>query len=76
MIECVLNYTLIHARKRVKLDEHWYDHVPKSGETSHEDMVTKLWNNRNNPNNKPDIIIHDNKKGTCTIIDVAIPRDS
>jgi hypothetical protein len=28
-----------------------------------------------NPNNKLDIIIHDNKKGTCTLIVVAIPRD-
>ena len=25
------------------------------------------------PNNKPDIIIRDNKKGTCVLIDVAIP---
>ena len=27
------------------------------------------------PNNKPDTIIHDNKKGTCVLIDVAIPGD-
>jgi hypothetical protein len=27
------------------------------------------------PNNKPDIIIRDNEKGTCMLIDVAIPRD-
>jgi hypothetical protein len=27
------------------------------------------------PNNKPDIIIHDNEKGTCMLIDVAIPGD-
>jgi hypothetical protein len=27
------------------------------------------------PNNKPDIIIRDNGKGTCTLIDVAIPGD-
>jgi hypothetical protein len=25
------------------------------------------------PNNKPDIKIRDNKKGTCMLIDVAIP---
>ena len=25
------------------------------------------------PNNKLDIIIHDNKKGSCMLIDVAIP---
>jgi len=39
-----------------------------------------LWNqqvqtNRTIPNNKPDIIIHDNEKGTCTLIDVAISGD-
>jgi len=29
----------------VKLDsEHWYDHVPKALETSHEGKVTILWN--------------------------------
>jgi hypothetical protein len=27
------------------------------------------------PNNKPDIIILDNEKGTCMLIDVAIPGD-
>jgi len=26
-------------------------------------------------NNKPDIIIRDNDKGTCVLIDVAIPGD-
>jgi len=31
----------------VKLDnKDWYDHVPKSIETSHEDKVTKLWNQK------------------------------
>ena len=25
------------------------------------------------PNNKPDIIIRDNKQGTCVLMDVAIP---
>jgi hypothetical protein len=27
------------------------------------------------PNNKPDIIIHDNNKRTCILMEVAIPRD-
>jgi len=31
--------------------------------------------NRNIPNNKLDIIICDNKQGTCMSIDVAIPGD-
>jgi len=39
-----------------------------------------LWNQQiqtdgTNPNNKPDIIIPDNEKGTCTLIDVAISGD-
>jgi hypothetical protein len=42
--------------------------------------VTILWNqqvqtDRTIPNNKPDIIIRDNKKGTCMLIDIAIPGD-
>jgi hypothetical protein len=42
--------------------------------------VTVLWNqqeqtDRTITNNKPDIIIRDNEKGTCTVIDVAIPGD-
>jgi len=32
-------------------------------------------NNNNNNNNKPDIIIRDNGKGTCMLIDVAISGD-
>jgi len=65
----------------VKLDDkHRYDHVPKSVETSYEGMVTILWNqqvgtDRTIPNNKLDIIIIDNKKGTCMLIDVAISGD-
>jgi len=40
-----------------------------------------LWNqqiqtDRTIPNNKPDIIILDNEKGTCMLIDVAISGDS
>ena len=39
-----------------------------------------MWNqqvqtDRTVPNNKPDIIIRDNKKETCMLIDVAISRD-
>jgi len=53
--------------------------VPKSVKTSHEGKVTILWNqqvqtNRPIPNNKLDIIIHDNKQGTCMLKDVAIPE--
>jgi len=65
----------------VKLDnKHWYVHVPKSVETSHEAKVTILWNqqvrtDRTIPNNKPGIIIRDTKKGTRMLIDVAISGD-
>jgi hypothetical protein len=65
----------------VKLDnEQWYDHIPKSVETSHEGNVTILWNqqvltDRTIPNNKTDIIIRYNNKGTCISIAVANPGD-
>jgi len=63
------------------LDEkHWHEHVPKSAETSQGGKVTILWNqqvqtDRTRPNNKPDIIITDNEKGTCMLIDAAISGD-
>ena len=54
--------------------------MPKSVETSQGDKVTILWNqqvqtDRTVPNNKPDIIIRDNEKGTCMLIDAAISGD-
>ena len=71
----------IRKERRVQLDKkHWYEHVPKSVETSQGSKVTISWNkqvqtDRAIPNNKPDIIIHDNEKGTCMLIDVAISGD-
>jgi len=49
-------------------------------ETSQGGKVTILWNqqiqtDRTIPNNKPDMIIRDNEKGTCMLIDVAISGD-
>ena len=50
---CVHNYTSAYARKQgynwtktgVQLDKkHWYEHVPKSVETSQGGKVTMLWN--------------------------------
>jgi hypothetical protein len=43
------------------------EHVPKSLETSKEGKMTILWNqqlqtHRTIPDNKPNIIVHDNKK--------------
>ena len=51
--------------------------MPKSVETSQGGKVTILWNqqvptDKAIPNNKPDIIICDNEKGTCLLIDVEI----
>ena len=51
--------------------------MPKSVETSQGGKVTILRNqqiqtDRTGPNNKPDIIIRDNEKGTCMLVDVAI----
>jgi len=65
----------------VQLDKkHWYELVPKSVETSQGGKVTMLWSqrvqtDRTIPSNKPDIIIHDNEKGTCMLIDIAISGD-
>jgi len=55
----------------------WYEHVPKSVETSQGGKVTILWNqqiqnDRTVSNNKPDVIKRDNGKATCMLIDVAI----
>jgi len=60
--------------------KHWYEHVPKSVETSQGGKVIILWNQQGQtditiPNNKPDIIIRDNEKGTCMLIEVAIAGD-
>jgi len=54
--------------------------VPKSVETSQRGKLSILWNqqvqnDRTIPNKKPDIIIRDNEKGTCMLIDVAISGD-
>jgi hypothetical protein len=67
--------TGVHMDKK-----HWYEHVPKSVETNQGGKVTIVWSqqvqtDRTIPNNKPDIIIRDNEKGTCMLIDVAIYGD-
>jgi len=51
-----------------------------NNKTSQEGKVTILWNqqlqtDRTITNNKPNIIIRDNEKGTCMLIDVAISGD-
>jgi hypothetical protein len=76
----LLNYNLTYARKGD--NEHWYEHVPKSVETSREGKVRVIvlrnqpvQTLRTIPNNKPDIINRDNEEGTCSLIDVAISGD-
>jgi len=78
---CAQLHFNIRKETGVQLDKkHWYEHVPKSVETSQGGKVTILWNqqvqtDRTIRNNKPDIIIRDNEKGTCMLIDVAISGD-
>jgi hypothetical protein len=60
--------------------KHWYEHIPKSVETSRGGKVTILWNqqiqtDRTIPSNKPDIVIRDYEKRTCMLLDVSIPGD-
>jgi len=60
--------------------KHWYEHILKSVKTSQGGKVTMLRNQQVQtdttiPNNKPDIIIRDNEKGTCMLIDVTISGD-
>jgi len=54
--------------------------IIKAKEEEKNKKVTKFWtqkvkNDRIIPSNKPDIIIRDNVKGTCLIIDNAISGD-
>jgi TATA-binding protein-associated factor Taf7 len=78
----VHNYTSTYARKQGYnwTKKHWCEHVPKSVETGQGGRVTILWNqqmqtDRTIPNKKPDIIIRDNEKRTCMLIDAAISED-
>ena len=68
---CALLRFNICKETGVQLDKkHRYERVPKSVATSQGGNVTILCNqqvqtDRTIPNNKPDIIIRDNEKGTC-----------
>ena len=82
MVECVCTTTLqhMHGNSGEIGQKQWYEHVPKSVETSQGGKVNVLWNqqvesDRTIPNNKPDIIVRDNEKGTSMLIDVAISGD-
>jgi len=76
----VLNIIIIIIIIIIIDKKYWYEHVPKSVETIQEGKVTIMWNQqvqtvRTIPNNKPDIIICDNEKGTCMLTDAAISGD-
>jgi len=70
---CAQLYFNICKERGLKLDkEHWYKHAPQSIQTGYESKVTILWNqqvknDRAIPNNKLDITIHVNEKGTCML---------
>ena len=54
--------------------------MPKSAETSQGGKITiscdqQLQTDISIPNNKPDIIIRDNEKGTCVVMEVGISGD-
>jgi len=78
---CAQLHFIICKDTGVQLEKkHWFEHVPESVETSQGGKVTILWNqqiqtDRTIPNNKPDIVIRDNEKGTCMLIEVAISGD-
>ena len=68
---------LIRAVQIIIIIINWHEHIPQSVETGQGGNVTMLWNqqvqtDRTIPNNKPDVIIRDNEKRTCMLIDVAI----
>jgi len=72
MLKGVHNYTSTYARKHKK---HWYELLSKSVETSQGGNNQQVQTDRTLTTNKPDIIIRDNEKGTCMLIDVVISGD-
>ena len=77
---CTTTFQHMQGKRGTIGQTHWYEHVPKSVETSQGGKVNILWNqkvqtDRNIPNNKPGIIIRDNENGTCMLINVAISGD-
>jgi len=73
MLQCAERDINLREKIGVKLDnEHWYQHAPQSVHTGHSGKVTILWNqqvqtDQTIPNNKPDIKVCDNEKGTYVV---------
>jgi hypothetical protein len=60
--------------------EHWYEIAWKSAEGRQKDKLTISWHRkapteRTIPSSEPDIVIRDNEKGRCMLIDTAISED-
>jgi hypothetical protein len=76
MIQCTQLHFNMCKETGVKLDKkYWYQHVPKSVETSQGGKVTILWNQQVQTDRTMDVIKRDNERGKCTLIDVAISGD-
>ena len=81
IIITVIKLLLLLLLLLLKLDnKRRYDHVPQSVESNNEGKVTVLWNqqvrtDRIIPNYRPYIIMRDNERRICMILDVAISGD-
>jgi len=82
-IECVHNYTSTYARKQgyswTKITGMNMCQIsrnkPRRQGNRIVDPTSTVQTDRTISNNKPDIMIHDNEKGTCMLIDVVISGD-
>jgi hypothetical protein len=76
---CAQQRFKICKKIRVKLDkENWHEHVPKSVERGAEGQVTMLWNQQGQTDirsNTTGIIIRENERGSCMLMDVGISGD-
>ena len=74
MVEYVHKYTLAYARKQ---GYNWTKNTGMNMCQNQQKQVNnqQIHTDRTIPNNKPDIIISDNEKRTCMLIDVAISGD-
>ena len=66
---CVLNCTVTYGWKQGG------NQTTDSGMTMYRNWQKQVRTDRTIPNNKPDIIIRDNKQVTCMSIDAVIPED-
>lgn len=62
-----------------EVTEHWYEHAPQKV-TNVQDTVIMwdmaIYTDRTMAANRPDIVVHNRRKKTCLLIDVAIPDDA